>query len=202
MPKAFEISAFNHTCKYDHSSTESQAVAIVYVWVTFFLPSFIIWGTFAQIRNSFRRSIRMKRNNQGRTASQRLLGVCALAACIMTVCWVPVQITYILSCFDIVETSGTLHQVNQMLSMSNSFINPWIFCLANKEYRDEFRSLLASIFSRSHSVCIRKEVGHPLTELQGLPIKALYIYNDDLINKYGKHYHFSRSNSDCLDTQL
>lgn len=207
MPKAFKISPVNQTCQYDNSSTESQAVAIVYVWVTFFVPSFIIWGTFAQIRNRFHTSIRMKHNNPGRTASQRLLGVCALAACIMTLCWVPVQITYILSRFAIVETSGILHQVNQMLSMSNSCINPWIFCLANKEYRDEFCSLLASIFSRNRPDSIRNGVGHPLTELHALPIRVLYFDNGNLMDKYEKNYNDSKqfdgsAPDECFDTQL
>lgn len=208
MPKAFKIQSVNQTCKYDDISTDSQAVAIVYVLVTYFLPSFIIWGTFAQIRNSFRSSLRIKPTNPGRTASQRLLRVCALAACIMTLCWVPIQITYILSRFDIVKTSGILHQVNQMLSMSNSCINPWIFCLANKEYRDEFCSLLASIFTRNRPDPIRNDVGHPLTELHALPLRVLYFGNgrysmDKCEKDYDISNYFHGSKPDeCFDTKL
>jgi hypothetical protein len=208
MSKAFKISPSNHTCKYDTSSTDSQAVAIMYVWLTFFLPSFIIWGTFAQIRDQFRKNRCIKDSHPRRTASQRLLGVCAIAACIMTLCWVPVQITYILSRFKIVRTDSVLHQVNQMLAMSNSCLNPWIFCLANKEYRDEFLGLLSSILSRTR---VRKQnavfldtTGHP--DLQAIPMKLLYFedvqWMNNFDNRYSRTKQFDDGSKDDLNTRL
>lgn len=201
MSKGFTIAPYNGSCKSDSSNDKSsQIVAIFYVWVSFFIPSFIIWATFIHIWTKFRRSSGPS-GDLRKTATQRLLGVCGTAACIMTLCWLPIQITYILSRFNIVKLNSTLHEANQMLAMANSCINPWIFCFANKEYRDSVLALLTTLRQcrlspRTEVTLIYNHGNYRITEIE-LPLQLLHC--DNLLYKVEINKGFE---GDTFDTKL
>lgn len=201
MSKGFTIEPYNGSCKsYSSNYNSSQIVAIIYVWVSFFIPSIIIWGTFIHIWTKLRKRSTPS-GDLRKTRTQRLLGVCGTAACIMTLCWLPIQITYILSGFDIVKLNSTLHEANQMLAMANSCVNPWIFCFANREYRESVLALFVT-FKSCHKSSRTSHVdissgNHQITEMKALPH---FLVLDVTSVKYTSHN--EGHNNDSFDTKL
>lgn len=118
-----------------------RILILSHVSLTFYIPSIITWCSFAHIvvhmcRPAFRRS----HNNI--KATHRLLRMCALAALFLSICWLPTETFYILYKFKFYQLPLNSSLVLGVLAMFNSCLNPWIYCLSNKEYRREFMKLL------------------------------------------------------------
>ena len=112
---------------------------------TFLLPSMIIWASFIHIWYRIKSSPSLiGRTEQAQVQERLLLRMCAITATVLTVCWFPSHLFYVLRSFHVsrgrFETS-----ISFMLAMSNSIVNPWIYFLSNKEYR---RALLSI-----HCIC-------------------------------------------------
>lgn len=75
-------------------------------------------------------------------AKRKLIRMCALTAFLLTVCWFPAEMFFILKEFKVVSLSLTFYQSTDMLAMSNSCFNPWVYFLYNQEYRRAFLSLV------------------------------------------------------------
>lgn len=124
-----------------------KAIMIPYVFVTFVLPSVITWASFIHIWVKVRKSPAMN-TASGNQARSRLLGMCVLTALLLTLCWFPDQLNFILSLFDITSLASPISDYFLVLALFNSSVNPWIYCLMNKAFRREFRSLFTfRIFS-------------------------------------------------------
>lgn len=143
----FEIQFKNNTCVHVRSlygKAGKQAFVLSYVIVTFVIPTSITWASFAHIWYRIKRSPSLiGRTDQAQAQEKLLLRMCAITAAVLTCCWLPSQSLYVLDNFDIV-ISFKVHKIILMLSMSNSFVNPWIYFLSNKEYRNEFFSLFSN----------------------------------------------------------
>ena len=79
----------------------------------------------------------------------------------MTGCWLPSQTIYILNKFDLRLYKEV--KISLILSMFNSTVNPWIYFLSNKEYRNEFLFLF---FLCNKSSQISPETGMPENDKQ------------------------------------
>ena len=140
-----------------------KAMVISYVFVTFVIPSFVTWVSFLHIWISVRKSPAMN-TASGIQTKTRLLHMCVLTALFLTLCWLPDQLNYILSIFKVTSLSSPISDYFLVLALSNSCINPWIYCLANEEFRKEFRKLFsfriccsAKIPFKSSSYCLRSK---------------------------------------------
>lgn len=140
-----------------------KAMVISYVFVTFVIPSFVTWVSFLHIWISVRKSPAMN-TASGIQTKTRLLHVCVLTALFLTLRWLPDQLNYILSIFKVTSLSSPISDYFLVLALSNSCINPWIYCLANEEFRKEFRKLFsfriccsAKIPFKSSSYCLRSK---------------------------------------------
>ena len=114
---------------------------LFHVIVTFYIPSIVTWVTFGQIWTHMRQPNICRHLNNNK-ATKRLLRMCALAAFFLTVSWFPAETFFILYKFDILKLPFEFYLFTSILAMSNSCINPWIYCLSNREYRKEFVRLL------------------------------------------------------------
>ena len=125
---------------------DQQAFVLSYVIGTFLIPSLITWASFLHIwyRTKASQSL-LGISERARAHQKRLLRMCIVTAVVMTACWLPSQISYTLSQFGFLTNAG---KVNLTFAMLNSCLNPWIYFISNKEYRNEFFSLF--------SICITK----------------------------------------------
>ena len=118
-----------------------RLLILVHVVLTFYIPSIVTWVTFVHIWWKMRTPTVSQHMNNAK-ATKRLLRMCALAAFFLTMCWLPAETLFVLYKFDIVKLPFTVYLVANVLAMSNSILNPWIYCLSNREYRRQFVALL------------------------------------------------------------
>ena len=124
----------------------NQVFTVLYCTVTAFLPLFITMATFGYLYTVLSRPAPPIRNVQARTnrkrAEVRLCFMSALVAICLAVCFVPNQVSYILSKFGITKLGSPGHHFTVVLSLFNSCINPFVYCLSNRSYRREFLLLI------------------------------------------------------------
>ena len=135
------------SCVYHSLITPKVAentVNIIYCFVTVFLPLIFITATNAHLWKIMNNQISAGQGtNTRRHLELKLLRMSILVAVCIAICFVPNQISYILAMtLDSHPYSSPIHTTTVVLSMSNSCINPWIYCLTNNLYRKEFARLL------------------------------------------------------------
>lgn len=141
------------------SKVGGQLWTVGYCLVTVFLPFSLITATYVHIRIILQRQTQ---NPQGRASafdSRRHLEIqlcrmSAIVALFLGVCFIPNQVSFILYKFDIGKLDSPEHLATIVLSMVNSFVNPWIYCFSNKTYRKEFKRLLCPCVKHAHTVTI------------------------------------------------
>lgn len=125
-----------------------RILILVHVTLTFYIPSIITWCSFAHIKYHMNKP-RFRRSINNVKATERLLRMCALAAFFLSICWLPTETYFITYKFEVLELPFSVSLFLSVLAMFNSCVNPWIYCLSNKEYRKEFVNLLCCIRSNS-----------------------------------------------------
>ena len=124
----------------------TQAMIIFSTLVSFYIPCFIAWATFAHIALLFKTSPMARCYGERQRAQQKaLLRMCGVTSVVLTLCWLPKQTIYILAPFGITKVEGPLHRTGGMFAMFNACVNPVIYWVTNKEYRDELFELYKSL---------------------------------------------------------
>lgn len=138
--KFFEWKLSGSKCsmvKAPYGKNGTRAMIIIYGLIGFYIPCFIAWASFGHITLLFKTSPMGRCYSAHRRAQQKaLLRMCALTSIALTLCWVLSQTLYILSAFPVAKISRTLHETGGILAMFNSCLNPLIYWLTNREYRD------------------------------------------------------------------
>lgn len=117
-----------------YSVKTEKILTLMHILATFFVPSIVTWVTFAHVWLHVRSTTvhHRKRLSNYERAKQKLL----------TVCWFPAEIFFLLKEFNVVLLSFSFYQFTDMLAMSNSCFNPWVYFLYNREYRRAFLNLV------------------------------------------------------------
>ena len=166
MNKFFEISLDDKKCiskKAPYGKYGTRAFIISYSLVAFYIPCLLTWITFGHIGVHLPSSPGESTESVNKRRRQRLLlRMCALTAAALTVCGFPSQTIYILSPFGITKIGSPLHKGFNVLVFLNSCMNPLIYCFTNKEYRREFKKLLAP--HRGNGISPETELGSTQTQ--------------------------------------
>ena len=159
--KFFEWKLSGSKCskvKAPYGKMGTQAMIIIYSLIGFYIPCLIAWASFAHISLLFKTSPMARCYGERQRAQQKaLLRMCALTSITLTLCWLPAQTIYILSPFGITKIGSPLHRTGGILAMLNSCLNPLIYWLTNREYRDGLFELfkfvkIKSFHTRSYSL--------------------------------------------------
>ena len=136
----FQRKSLGGRCKHIRLQADTEkGLIITNVVFTFLIPTIVTWVTFTHIWLRLKKSPAMRGTQRG-MAQARLVRMCALIALLLTISWLPGQSTLVLSTFGI--TSGIKVRFGWiLLALSNSCVNPWVYCLSNLEYRKEFLKL-------------------------------------------------------------
>lgn len=124
-----------------YSKKGHQIFLLVHILVTFYIPSTITWTSFAHLWHHLSRS-QIHAHNRDVRHKKLLVRMCALAAFFLTICWFPSETFWVLYKFDVVKLPEIWYWLFNLFAMFNSCLNPWLYCLANKQYRMEFQSVL------------------------------------------------------------
>ena len=122
--------------------TARKLVGVVEVFVKFFIPTLIMFLTFAQLYIFMKRSATCPLRARSQLVLRRLTRMAALTAILMALCWMPNQLYYLLFKFNLVELNTRWHLATVILCMFNSCMNPCIFFLSNRVYRGALGDML------------------------------------------------------------
>ena len=138
--KFFQVKFKDNRCVF--VLTPGRRVFVLsYIIGTFVLPSLITWASFIHIWYRINSSPSLiGRTRQVQVQERLLLRMCAITATVLTVCWLPTELLFVLASFQ-VGSGGNGVGISLVLAMSNSMVNPWIYFLSNKEYRTAFLSI-------------------------------------------------------------
>ena len=127
----------------------SQIYTVAHVTLTFLIPAVIAMFTFLHLNRVMRRSHHRHAKDSHPKSLNRVLRMCAITGLVLALCWIPNQLFYVLSKFNITQFDTPLHHATVVLAMLNSCVNPWIYAATNRNYRQRFKRVL----------CFRKNVG-------------------------------------------
>lgn len=128
-------------CEWSGVSYPKEIFIPSYTTLTFFIPTAITWFSFLHVAKVLQRSP-AERNVRFRYTRKKLTRMCAIVALLLTISWLPNQVFYTLSAFDITEAETPVHHFTIVLAMFNSCVNPWICCFTNRDYKAGFKRLL------------------------------------------------------------
>lgn len=146
MPFGMTLNEDSHRCIWIALDYPAQLIITMYTVVTFFIPTVVMWVTYLHITLSLK-SLPGRHNKRVTRTRFRLLRMCIIVALILTVCWLPNQLYYVLSSFGLVKLETPFHHFTIVLAMFNSCTNPIIYCYTNQQYRRGFLSILCPLFN-------------------------------------------------------
>lgn len=95
-----------------------------------------------------RRSRFRETGNRNARAKGKLLRMCSIVAFLFFLCWLPNQLYYALSAYNITTLETPFHYFTIVLAMSNSSLNPWVYCFASRQIKRGILSLLHPVLNR------------------------------------------------------
>lgn len=136
-PVLFEMSVDKETgrCRWVSPGYNKQPLITTSTLVTFFIPMIVTWITYSHIVSTLKASPLAKARQRYLKSKARFVSTCMVVALSLTICWLPNQIYYVLSCYGLVVLETPIHHFTTVLVMLNSCVNPFIYCFSNREYK-------------------------------------------------------------------
>ena len=128
-------------CAWSNKAYPKEIFIPCYTTLTFFIPTAITWLSFFHVANVLKNSP-AEENVRFRSTRKKLTRMCVIVAFLLTMCWLPNQVFYTLSAFDVTKAETPLHHFTIVLAMLNSCVNPLVCCLTNRDYKMAMRRLL------------------------------------------------------------
>ena len=125
------------------AGNESRAtIGVVEICFKFFTPALILLVTFSHLYRFMRDSSVLSTTRRSHVVITRVTHMAAITSFAMVLCWFPNQLFYLLFKFNLVELNTGWHRATVILCMFNSCLNPCIFLLSNKFYRQKANKML------------------------------------------------------------
>lgn len=122
-------------CSWSWAPFHRELLITIFPLLTFFAPSAIACLTLLHIYLVIRKSRLRQTGTRNVRTKRKLLRLCSIVVIMLTLCWLPNQLYYVLSAYDITTLETPWHYFTTVLAMSNSSLNPWVYCFANRQIR-------------------------------------------------------------------
>ena len=133
-------------CVWSWAPFHRELLIALYPLLTFFIPALIACLTLLHIYFVLKRSWRFRRTRNGNAKTKRkLLRMCSIVILLFFFCWLPNQLYYALSAYNITTLETSFHYFTVVLAMSNSSLNPWVYCFANRQIKSGTISLFSLV---------------------------------------------------------
>ena len=119
------------TWKYFHR----ELLITLYPFFTFFTPSAVACLTLLHIYLVLKRSRLRETGRRYARTKRKLVRMCSIVVILLTLCWLPNQLYYALSAYNITTLETPFHYFTIVLAMSNSSFNPWVYCFVNRQIK-------------------------------------------------------------------
>ena len=135
-------------CVWSWAPFHRELLIALYPLLTFFIPALIACLTLLHISFVIKRSRRFRQTgNRNAKAKRKLLRMCSIVIFLFFFCWLPNQLYYTLSAYNITTLATPFHYFTIVLAMSNSSLNPWVYCFANRQIKTGTISLFNLVFN-------------------------------------------------------
>ena len=128
-PLKAQLDKKSQHCTWSNISYPKEIFIPCYTTLTFFIPIIITWISFLHVSRILKTSLAERDSERFRRTRKKLTQMCALVAGLLTICWLPNQIFYTLSAFDITTAQTSLHHFTSNNNNSNK---------ANDNFRTPF----------------------------------------------------------------
>ena len=152
-------------CVWSWAPFHREVLIALFPLLTFFTPTLIACLTLLHIYVDLKRSRFRQTGKRNATTKRKLLRMCSIVVFLFFFCWLPNQLYYALAAYNITTLETSFHYFTIVLAMSNSSLNPWVYCFANREIKTGIMSLFSPVFNP-----LRKRVSpgrHPRNEEGG-----------------------------------
>ena len=116
--------------------TLAEVLVVMYCALTTFVPMLVTLATYAHLRFFVVKHLNVTGQNAAqrkRTELERKLSrMSAFVALAIGVLFLPNQVAYILTKFEVYSYDEPINLQLVVLAMCNSWVNPWIYCLTNR----------------------------------------------------------------------
>ena len=157
-PLKAQLDETSQHCTWSSISYPKEIFIPCYTTLTFFIPITIIWISFLHVARILKTSLAERESERFRRTRKKLTQMCALVAGLLTICWLPNQIFYTLSAFDITTAETALHHFTIVLAMFNSCVNPLVCCFTNRDYKRAVKRTLCccrfKLLSRHNTISV------------------------------------------------
>lgn len=114
--------------------------------------------------------LKVRKEVSDHSVERRLATTMAIVVITFTICWFP--LLYLRSAFA-EENFGVAYEWARTLALSNSSMNPWIYCFRISEFRDAYRRLLRCQWKRACKVGTGEEHEMNTTHFSELDVTQL-----------------------------
>lgn len=140
------ISSTNQ-CIWSWAPFHRELLIALFPPLTFFIPSLIACLTLAHTYFVLKRSRFRQTGNRNAIIKRKLLRMCSIVVFLFFLCWLPNQLYFALSGYNITTLETSFHYFTTVLAMSNSSLNPWIYCFANRQIKTGIMSLFDPVLN-------------------------------------------------------
>ena len=134
-------------CIWSWAPFHRELLITLYPLLTFLIPTLIACLTLLHIYFVLKRSRFRQTGNRNAKPKKKLLRMCSIVVFLFFFCWLPNQLYYALSAYSITTLETSFHYFTIVLAMSNSSLNPWVYCFANRQIKTGIMSLFVPVFN-------------------------------------------------------
>ena len=134
-------------CLWSWAPFHRELLIALYPLLTFFAPALIACLTLLHVYFVLKRSRFRQTGNGNATTKRKLLRMCSIVVFLFFFCWLPNQLYYALSAYNITTLGTSFHYFTIVLAMSNSSLNPWVYCFANRQIKTGIVSLFDPVLN-------------------------------------------------------
>ena len=136
-----------NACVWSWAPFHRELLIALFPLLTFFAPALIACLTLLHTYFVLKRPRVRQTGNRNTATKRKLLRMCSIVVFLFFFCWLPNQLYYALSAYNITTLETSFHYFTIVLAMSNSSLNPWVYCFANRQIKTGIMSFFNPVLN-------------------------------------------------------